>query len=84
MIELMFLLELDKINYTNLKESLITNKKDFVCLVGAFLEESIFTFQSSNLHYCIPLFMLVIYKNFGFKPLIIELCVISAACPKNI
>ena len=36
---LMLFLELDKINHTNLKESLLNNKKDFVCPVVAFLDE---------------------------------------------
>ena len=34
--ELNAFLELDKINYTNFKEGLPNNKKDFVCLVVAF------------------------------------------------
>ena len=37
--ELNAFLELDRIDYTNLKESLLNNKKDFVCLVVAFLDE---------------------------------------------
>ena len=42
-------LELDKINHTNLKESLLNNKKDFVCLVVAFLDEDIYIFNHHNL-----------------------------------
>lgn len=38
--ELNAFLELDKINYTNLKESLLNNKKDFICPVVAFLDEN--------------------------------------------
>ena len=46
--ELNAFLELDKIDYTNLKESLLNNKKDFVCPVVAFLDENILTVQSSK------------------------------------
>ena len=61
------LLELDKINYTNLKEGLLNNKKDFICLVVAFLDENILTAQSSKFVYSIPLFMLRIYDNLRFE-----------------
>ena len=39
---LMLFLELDKINNTNLKESLLNNKKkDIVCSIAAFLDANI-------------------------------------------
>ena len=62
-----FFLELDKINYTNLKESLLNNKKDFVCLLVAFLDKNILTVQSSKFVDGIPLFMLRIYNNLRFE-----------------
>ena len=65
--ELNVFLELDKINYTNLKESLLNNKKDFICLVVAFLDENILTVQSSKFVGSIPLFMLRIYNNLCFE-----------------
>ena len=61
------ILELDKINYTNLKESLINNKKDIVGPVVAFLDENILTVQSSKVTNSLPLFMLRIYKNLWFQ-----------------
>ena len=64
--ELNAFLELDKINYTNLKESLLNNKKDFVCPVVAFLDENILTVQSSKFLDGIPL-MLRIYNNLCFE-----------------
>ena len=60
-------LELDKINYTNLKESLLNNKKDFACPVVAFSEENILTVQSSKFVDGTPLFMLRIYNNLHFE-----------------
>ena len=60
-------LALDKIIYTNLKENQLNNKKDFVCLVVAFLDENILTVQSSKIFYDILLFMLRIYNNLHFK-----------------
>ena len=60
-------LELDKINYTNLKESLLINKKDFVCSVVAFLDENILTVQSSKFVDGFPLFMLRIYNYLHFE-----------------
>ena len=63
----MLFLELDKINYANLKESQLHNKKDFVCPVVAFWEENILTVQSSKLVDGIPLFMLKIYNNLRFE-----------------
>ena len=65
--ELNAFLELDKINYTNLKESLLNNKKDFVWKVVAFLDENILTVQSSKFVDGIPLFMLIIYNNLHFE-----------------
>ena len=65
--ELNTFLELDKINYTNLKESLLNNKKEFVCPVDAFLDDNILTVQSSKFVDSIPLFMLRIYGNFRFE-----------------
>ena len=56
-------LKLDKVNFTNLKEDLINNKKDFVCPVVAFLDENILIVLSSKFIDGIPLFMLKIYKN---------------------
>ena len=43
---LILFLELDKINYTNLKENQLNNKKDFVCPDVVFLDENILTVQS--------------------------------------
>ena len=60
-------LELDKIHYTNLKECLLNNKKDFVCLVVAFWDENILTVQSSKCVDGIPLFMLRIYNYLRFE-----------------
>ena len=50
-----------------MKESLFNNKKDFVCPVVAFLEESILIVQSSKFVDGIPLFMLRIYNNLLFE-----------------
>ena len=55
-------LELDKINYIDLKESLINNKKDFVCSFVTFLDKNILTVQSSKV-----ILMLRIYKNLRFQ-----------------
>ena len=63
----MLFLELDKINYTNLKESLLNNKKDIVCSVVVFLDENILTVQSSKFVDDIPLFMLRNYTNLHFE-----------------
>ena len=60
-------LDLDKINFTDLKESLLNNKKDFICPVVAFLDENILTVQSSKFVDGIPLFMLRIYNNLCFE-----------------
>ena len=60
-------LELNKINYTNLKESLINNKKDFVYPVVAFLDENILTVHSLKVINGIVLFMLRIYQNLQFQ-----------------
>ena len=60
-------LELGKINYTNLKENLLNNKKDFVYTVVVFLDENILTVQSSKFVNSIPLFMLRIYNNLRFE-----------------
>ena len=65
--ELNAFLELDKINYTNLKESLLNNKKDSVCPVVAFWDENILTVQSSKFVDGILLFMLRIYNNLWFE-----------------
>ena len=65
--ELNVFLELDKINYTYLKESLLNNKKDFVCPVVAFLDKNILTVQSSKFVDGILLFMLRIYNNLRFE-----------------
>ena len=54
-------------NYTNLKESLPNNKKNFVCPVVAFLDKNIITVQSSKFVDGIPLFMLRIYNNLHFE-----------------
>ena len=63
-------LQLDKINYSNLKETLLNNKKDFVCPVVVFLDENILTVQSSKFVDGIPLFMLRIYNNLYFETLL--------------
>ena len=60
-------LELDKINYTNFKESLLNDQKDFVCPVVAFLDENILTVQSSKFVDSIPLFMFRIYNSLCFE-----------------
>ena len=65
--ELNAFLELDQINYTNLKESLLKNKKDFVCPVVAFWDENILTIQSWKFVGGIPLLMLRIYNNLYFE-----------------
>ena len=65
--ELNAFLELDKINYTNLKENQLNNKKDFVCPVVAFWDENILTVQLSKIVDGIPLFMLRIYNNLRFE-----------------
>ncbi len=46
-----------------MNESLLKNKKDFVCPVGAFLDGNILTIQSPKFVDGIPLFMLRIYNN---------------------
>ena len=79
---LMVFLGLDKINYTNLKESLINNKKDFVCPVVAFLDENILTVQSSKFVDGKTLYMLRIHNNLRFKTL--HYSVILAACPRTV
>ena len=60
-------LKLDKINYTNLKESLLNNKKDILWPAVAFLDENILTVQSSKFVDGIPVFMLGIYNNLHFE-----------------
>ena len=50
-------LELDKINYTNLKECLLNNKKDFVCSLEAFLDKNMLTVQLSKFVDSIPLYV---------------------------
>ena len=50
-----------------MKESLLNNKKDFVCPVVAFLDENILTVQSSKFFDGIPLFMLRIYNDLHFE-----------------
>ena len=56
-------LELYNINYTNLKENLINNKRDFVCPVVALWDENILILQSIKVIDGISLFMSTIYKN---------------------
>ena len=53
-----------------MKETLLNNKKDFVCPVVAFLDENILTVQSSKFVDGIPLFMLRIYNNLYFETLL--------------
>ena len=65
--ELNAFLELDKMNYRNLKENLLNNKKDFLCPVVAFLDDNILTVQSSKFIDGIPLFMLIIHHNLCFE-----------------
>ena len=60
-------LELNKINYTNLKERQINNKKELACQVVAFLEENILIVQSTKVIKSIPLFMLIIYQKLPFQ-----------------
>ena len=50
-----------------MKESLLNNKKDFVCSVVAFLDENILTVQSSKFVDGVPLFILRIYNNLCFE-----------------
>ena len=50
-----------------MKESLLNNKKAFVCPVVAFLNENILTVQSSKFIDGIPFFMLRIYNNLHFE-----------------
>ena len=50
-----------------MKESLLNNKKNFVCPVVAFLDENILTDQSSKFVDGIPIFMLRIYNNLHFE-----------------
>ena len=75
-------LRLDKTNCTNLKESLINDKKDFVCPVLAFLDKNNLTVQSSKI--LMVSFSLRIYlKICDFKPFIMKLCVILATFLKT-
>ena len=60
-------MELDKIDYTNLKENLLDNKKDLECPVVAFLDENILTVHSSKFVNDILPFMLRIYNNLRFE-----------------
>ena len=63
----MFFLELDKINYPNLKESLIKSKKDFECSVVEFLDENILTveYRSYPFLYAGNLFLKIAVLNFS-------------------
>ena len=77
-------LELDKINYTNLKESLLNNKKDFLCPVVAFLDKNILTVHNHQ-NLLMVFLSLRIYNNLCFETFHYgDTCYISSQCKNNV